>query len=326
VQTQLIADLLDISRITSGKLRLDVQRVELPAVIDAALEAVRPAAEAKGVRLQTVVEPVHVPVHGDPNRLQQIIWNLVSNAVKFTPKGGRVQIVLARVNSHVEIRVSDTGEGIAPEFLPHLFERFTQANSSPGREHTGLGLGLALVKQLVEMHGGKVRAASSGVGLGATFIVDLPLAIMHETERAPGVHPQTYSAPPEIDDERLHGLRLLVVDDEADALEMAQRVLEDYGAEVVTVSSADEGLALLDEQRFDVLISDIGMPRKDGYQFIVDVRRRGLRLPAAALTAFARSEDRTRALLSGYQAHVTKPVEPAELLATIVSLTGRSAL
>jgi CheY-like chemotaxis protein len=189
-----------------------------------------------------------------------------------------------------------------------------------------LGLGLALVKQLVEMHGGKVRAASSGVGLGATFIVDLPLAIMHETERAPGVHPQTYSAPPEIDDERLHGLRLLVVDDEADALEMAQRVLEDYGAEVVTVSSADEGLALLDEQRFDVLISDIGMPRKDGYQFIVDVRRRGLRLPAAALTAFARSEDRTRALLSGYQAHVTKPVEPAELLATIVSLTGRSAL
>jgi signal transduction histidine kinase len=326
IQTQLISDLLDISRITSGKLRLEVQRVDLPAVIDAALEAVRPAAEAKGVRVQTVIESLYVPLHGDPNRLQQVIWNLASNAVKFTPKGGRVQVVLARANSHVEIRVSDTGEGIAPEFLPHLFQRFTQADSSPAREHTGLGLGLALVKQLVEMHGGSVRAASDGVGKGATFVVDLPLAIMHAEEQAPRAHPRAYTVPPEIDDERLTGLRLLLVDDETDALEMTQRVLEDYGAEVVTVASADEGLALLAAESFDVLISDIGMPRKDGYQFIVDVRRRGLRLPAAALTAFARSEDRTRALLSGYQAHVTKPVEPAELLATIVSLTGRSAV
>jgi signal transduction histidine kinase/PAS domain-containing protein len=326
VQTQLIADLLDISRITSGKLRLDVQRVELPAVIDAALEVVRPAAEAKGVRVQTVIEPIGVAVHGDPNRLQQIMWNLVANAVKFTPKGGRVQVVLARVNSHVEIRVSDTGEGIAAEFLPHIFERFTQANSSPSREHTGLGLGLALVKQLVEMHGGKVRAASDGVGRGATFIVDLPLAIVHGSAEPAGVHPRAFTAPPEIHEARLRGLKLLVVDDEPDALEMTQRVLEEYGAEVMTVGSAAEGLALLDEHTFDVLISDIGMPRRDGYDFIADVRRRGLRLPAAALTAFARSEDRTRVLLAGFQAHVTKPVEPAELLATIVSLTNRSLM
>jgi signal transduction histidine kinase/PAS domain-containing protein len=324
VQTQLISDLLDISRIVTGKMRLDVQRVELPSVIHAALEAVRPAADAKGVRLQAIIEPIVEPMYGDPARLQQIIWNLVANAVKFTPKGGRVQVVLARVNSHVEIRVSDTGEGIAEEFLPHLFERFTQADASPSREHAGLGIGLALVKQLVELHGGRVHAASEGVGKGATFAVELPLAIMHMLEETPRVHPRAATAPFDIDQQRLNGLRLLIVDDEPDALEMAQQVLEDYGAEVVTAISADEGLAFLDQQRFDALLSDIGMPRKDGYEFIRDVRRFGHRVPAAALTAFARSEDRTRALLYGYQAHITKPVEPAELLATVVSLTGRS--
>jgi signal transduction histidine kinase/PAS domain-containing protein len=325
VQTQLISDLLDISRIVTGKMRLDVQRVELPSVMSAAVDAVRPAADAKGVRVQTVIEPVMDPVHGDPARLQQIIWNLVSNAVKFTPKNGRVQVVLARVNSHVEIRVSDTGEGIAPEFLPHLFERFTQADASPSREHTGLGLGLALVKQLVELHGGRVRAASDGIGQGATFTVELPLAIVHALEEPERAHPRTSAPPPDLGEWRLHGLRLLIVDDEPDALEMAQNVLEDYGAEVVTAPSADAALELLGEQHFDVLLSDIGMPRKDGYDFIRDVRRGGHRLPAAALTAFARSEDRTRALLYGYQAHITKPVEPAELLATVVSLTGRSS-
>jgi len=286
---------------------------------------VRPAADGKGVRLQTVVEPIFEPVHGDPARLQQIVWNLVSNAVKFTPKGGRVQVILARVNSHVEIRVSDTGEGIAPEFLPHLFERFTQADASPSREHTGLGLGLALVKQLVEMHGGKVHAASDGIGRGATFVVNLPLAIVHKADELLRVHPHALTPPPAIVGARLGGLRLLLVDDEPDALEMMQHVLEDYGAEVVTALSADAAMATLQAQRFDALISDIGMPRKDGYEFILDVRRNGYRLPAAALTAFARSEDRTRALLSGYQAHVTKPVEATELLATVVSLTGRSA-
>jgi signal transduction histidine kinase/PAS domain-containing protein len=323
VQTQLISDLLDISRIVTGKMRLDVQRVELPSVISAALEAVRPAADAKGVRLQPIIEPIVEPIHGDPARLQQIVWNLVSNAVKFTPKGGRVQVVLARVNSHVEIRVSDTGEGIAAEFVPHLFERFTQADASPAREHAGLGIGLALVKQLVELHGGRVRAASDGIGKGATFVVELPLAIMHSLEE-PGIHPRAATAPLDIGAHQLNGLRLLIVDDEPDALEMAQQVLQDYGAEVVTAVSADAGLALLDGQDFDALLSDIGMPRKDGYEFIRDVRRAGHRLPAAALTAFARSEDRTRALLYGYQAHITKPVEPTELLATVVSLTGRS--
>jgi len=324
-QARLIDDVLDVSRIVTGKMRLDVQRVELPAVIAAAVETIRPAADAKGVRIQSVIEPIIVPVHGDPARLQQVIWNLVSNAVKFTPKNGRVQIVLARVSSHVEIRVSDTGEGIAPEFLPHLFERFMQADASPSREHTGLGIGLALVKQLVELHGGTVRAASDGVGQGATFIVEIPLAILHESERHEGARPRAAVASPDIEEQRLNGLRLLVVDDEPDSLEMAQHVLQIYGAEVVTASSADAALELLGAQHFDALISDIGMPRKDGYDLIRDVRRGGHRLPAAALTAFARSEDRTRALLYGYQAHVTKPVEAAELLATVVSLTGRSA-
>ena len=324
VQAQLISDLLDISRVVTGKMRLDVQRVDLAAVITGALEAVRPAADAKGVRMQSIVEPVMGPVHGDPARLQQIVWNLLSNAVKFTPKGGRVQVVVGRVDSQIEIRVSDTGEGIAPEFLPHLFERFTQADASPSREHTGLGIGLALVKQLVELHGGKVRAASDGIGQGATFIVELPLAIVHPAEEPGWAHPQAPPAPTDVEHPRLNGLRLLIVDDEPDALEMAQHVLQYYGAEVVTAGSADAGLELLGAQHFDALISDIGMPRKDGYDFIRDVRRGGHRLPAAALTAFARSEDRTRALLYGYQAHVTKPVEAAELLATVVSLTGRS--
>lgn len=323
VQSQLISDLLDISRIVSGKMRLDVQRVDLPAVVHAALEAVRPAADGKGVRLQTVLDPIAESVHGDPARLQQIIWNLVANAVKFTPKGGRVQIVLARVNSHVEIRVSDTGEGIAPEFLPHLFERFTQADASSTREHAGLGLGLAVVKQLVEMHGGKVAAASDGVGMGATFVVELPLAIVHTAVDAPRVHPRTVSPPVAIEGAPLAGLRLLLVDDEPDALEMTHQVLAEYGAEVETALSADAALAMLEQRHFDALISDIGMPRKDGYELIAAVRRGGHRLPAAALTAFARSEDRTRALLAGYQAHVTKPVEPAELLATVISLLGR---
>jgi CheY-like chemotaxis protein len=286
---------------------------------------VRPAADAKGVRLQTVIEPIVEPIHGDPSRLQQIIWNLVSNAVKFTPKGGRVQIVLARVNSYVEMRVSDSGEGIAPEFLPHLFRRFTQADASASREHTGLGLGLALVKQLAEMHGGRVSAASDGRGRGATFIVELPLAIIHAQQEEDRVHPRMFTPRPLIDAPRLDGIRVLVVDDESDALEMTRHVLEYYGAAVEIAGSADAGLASLGERRFDVLLSDIGMPRKDGFQFITEARRAGHRLPAAALTAFARSEDRTRALMAGYQAHVAKPVEPAELVATIVSLTGRSS-
>lgn len=323
IQTQLISDLLDISRIVTGKMRLDVQRVELPTVIEAALESVRPAAEARGVRLQTAIEPIIEPVYGDPARLQQVIWNLVSNGVKFTPKGGRVQIVLARVNSHVEIRVSDTGQGIAPEFLPFMFERFRQADSSAAREHGGLGLGLALVKQLVEMHGGKVRAASDGANQGATFVVELPLAIVHLVDEPEKEHPRTIKATHEVANANLNGLKILAVDDEVDALEMVRRVLEEYGASVRVAASVGDALDALEQEQFDALLSDIGMPKRDGYELITEARRRGYGLPAAALTAFARSEDRTRALLAGYDAHVTKPVEASELLATVLSLTSR---
>jgi signal transduction histidine kinase/DNA-binding response OmpR family regulator len=327
VQTQLISDLLDMSRIISGKMRLDVQRVELPVVIEAALEAVRPAAEAREVRLQSVLEPISEPVHGDPARLQQIVWNLLSNAVKFTPKTGRVQIVLARVNSHVEISVSDTGKGIRPEFLPHVFERFRQADSSASREHGGLGLGLSIVKQLVELHGGVVRAASDGEGKGATFTVHLPLAAVHQAATGPDrVHPRANSLSPVSGDQPdLRGVLVLVVDDEPDSREIVMRVLEDCHASVIAAGSAQEALAKLERERPDVLLSDIGMAGVDGYAFIRALRRKGNRIPAAALTAFARSEDRTRALLAGYQTHLAKPVEPSELLATVAVLAQKTS-
>jgi signal transduction histidine kinase/DNA-binding response OmpR family regulator len=325
MQAQLISDLLDMSRIISGKMRLDVQRVELPVVIEAALEAVRPAAEAREVRLQSVLDPINDAVHGDPARLQQIVWNLLSNAVKFTGKGGRVQIVLARVNSHVEITVSDTGKGIKPEFLPHVFERFRQADNSAAREHGGLGLGLSIVKQLVEMHGGTVHAASNGDNKGATFSIHLPLAVVHQPEHPMArVHPKAVSLSPQTGDQPdLTGVHVLVVDDEADAREIVKRVLEDCGASVDVAASAADGRARLAARKPDVIISDIGMPREDGYSFIRSVRQSGSRCPAAALTAFARSEDRTKALLSGYQSHISKPVEPSELLATVAVLAQR---
>jgi PAS domain S-box-containing protein len=325
-QAQLIADLLDLSRIVTGKMRLNVQRVEIPGVIEAAIEAVRPAAEARGVRIHSVIEPITQPVHGDGARLQQILWNLLSNAVKFTPEGGRVQVVLARINSQVEITVSDTGRGIRPEFLPHLFQRFRQADVSATREHGGLGIGLALVKELAELHGGEVRAASEGEGRGATFTVKLPLAILHVKNEERRQHPRVSSPMSVLPDQNppeLEGVRVLVVDDEPDALEVIQRILEGRHAEVTTVRNVDDALAALKREPFDVLLSDIGMPRRDGYELISEVRKLGVKTPAAAVTAFARSEDRTRALFSGYQAHVTKPVEPSELLATVASLSGR---
>lgn len=324
-QTQLIADLLDISRITTGKMRLDVQRVELPLIIEAALESVRPAADAKEVRIQSVVEPVADVVHGDPARLQQVVWNLVSNAVKFTPRGGRVQVILARVNSHIELSVSDTGRGIKPEFLPFVFERFRQADSSTAREHGGLGLGLAIVKQLVDLHGGAVRVVSAGEGQGSTFTVHLPLAVVHRPAfEDQKVHPKSISLSPiDADLPRLTGVRVLVVDDEPDARELIQRLLLECEAQVILAASADEALIAIGKERFDVILSDIGMPERDGYSLMEAVRRGGCRIPAAALTAFARSEDRTRALSAGYQTHIAKPVEPAELLATVASLAHR---
>jgi PAS domain S-box-containing protein len=325
LQAQLISDLLDMSRIISGKMRLEVQRVELPAIIEASLESIRPAADAKSVRIQSIVDPILHPVHGDPARLQQVVWNLLSNAVKFTPRGGRVQVVLARVESHVVLSVSDTGEGMPAEFLPHLFERFLQADSSATREHGGLGLGLAIVKQLVELHGGRVHASSDGEGRGSTFVVELPLAVLSETPAATPTEtrPSTQTTPPARELVHLDGVRVVIVDDDPDARVLLRRLLEECNAEVRVADSASAALALLKEFKADVVISDIGMPRVDGYEFISRARAEGLAAPAIALTAFARSEDRTRALLSGYQSHVTKPVAPPELLATVTALLGR---
>jgi len=327
VQSQLISDLLDMSRIISGKMRLDVQRVELPVVIEAALDAVRPAAEAKGIRIQSVLEPIVDPVNGDPARLQQVVWNLLSNAVKFTPRDGRVQLVLSRVNSHVELSVSDTGKGIAPEFLPHVFERFRQADSSTSREHGGLGLGLSIVRQLVELHGGTIAASSAGEGHGATFTVSLPLAIVHRrADGSPGVHPRASTlAAPAADTADLRGIRVLVVDDEADARDLIRRVLEESYAVVTTTTCAADAMQAAVTVRPHVILSDIGMPECDGYALMRDLRRAGIKAPAAALTAFARSEDRTRALQAGYTTHISKPIEPVELVAAVAALAHTSA-
>jgi signal transduction histidine kinase/ActR/RegA family two-component response regulator len=324
LQAQMIADLLDMSRILAGKMRLHVQRVDLDSVVRAALEAVQPAADAKGIRVQSVIEPLGDVVNGDPARLQQIVWNLLANAIKFTPRDGRVQVVVARVDSHIELRVSDTGEGIAPEFLPLVFDRFRQADATAGRIHGGLGLGLAVVKQLVELHGGTVTAASGGLGHGATFTVRLPLAIVQPLVAEPRAHPLPTDVPKQPAAlARLDRVSILVVDDESDSLRLVAKVFEDCGAAVTATSSADEALELTTERRFDVIVSDIGMPGRDGYQLIKECRARGLTTPAIALTAYARSEDRTKALSSGYQGHVAKPVEVAELLAAVAALVPR---
>jgi signal transduction histidine kinase len=321
VQTDLIADLLDMSRIISGKIRLEIEAVSLPDVVSAAIDAIRHAAEAKGVRIQAVVSSIADPVRGDPSRLQQVLWNLLSNAVKFTPKGGRVQVALARKNSQVEILVSDTGVGIKSEFLPHIFDRFRQADASTARRYGGLGLGLSIVKHLVELHGGTVRAESPGEGQGASFSVELPLAVVHArgADSTGNVELKLDS-----DDFELAGVRVLAIDDQPDARELLRRVLEERGADVVTAGSADEGLEALALHRPHVILCDIGMPGRDGYDLIREARRRGDQTPAVAVTAFARAEDRLRALRAGFQGHVVKPVEPAELVAT-VAVFARSA-
>jgi PAS domain S-box-containing protein len=334
VQVQLVEDLLDMSRIISGKLRIDVQRVEIAEVINAAVESVRPASEAKEIRLQAVLDHHVGPVRGDPARLQQVVWNLLINAIKFTPKGGKVQLALERVNSHIEITVMDTGEGIPPDFLPYVFDRFRQADAKTTRRYGGLGLGLAIVKNLVEAHGGKVRAKSPGVGKGATFSIELPLMAVQD-EGVPNrrrEHPTRSPLGDETADtvcseNLLDGVKVLVVDDEQDARDLVRLVLEDCHAKVVLAGSAAEGYLLLRRERPDVLLSDIGMPGEDGYEFIRRVRMlssaEGGDVPAAALTAFARSEDRRRALMAGYQSHIAKPVEPAELVTIVASLAGK---
>ena len=329
VQAQLIEDLLDMSRITSGKLRLDIQAMAPAAVVEAALDTVRAAADAKGIRLTSVLDPAAGPVVGDPNRLQQVVWNLLSNAIKFTGKNGRVEVRLQRVNSHIEISVTDTGIGIAPEFLPHVFERFRQADASSTRPAGGLGLGLAIVKQLVELHGGSVRAASRGPDRGATFTVELPLLAIQRERPEARRHPAAQAmAPLEFTRLDLAGIKVLVVDDEVDARDLIARVLTECRAEVFTAGTAEETLAAVERVRPHVLVSDIGMPTVDGYQLLRQVRALGLArgggVPAIALTAFARSEDRTRALHAGFVVHVSKPVEPAELMAAVASVVGRT--
>ena len=331
VQAQLIEDLLDMSRIISGKVRLDNQRVDLPDVVRAAIVSVRHLAEAKDIALQLELDLQAGTVWGDPNRLQQCIWNLVSNAIKFTPNGGRIRVAVARVGGHVALTVADNGQGIAPEFLPHLFERFRQADSSTTRYHGGLGLGLSIVKSLVDLHGGSVRASSDGLGKGATFCVELPTmaASMLPTE-VPGDIPMMAGArQATVDRTSLDGLVVLVIDDERDTLDLVKRVLADCGAKVFVAESARAGLELLQREKPDILISDIGMPDEDGYTLIRQVRalkaKQGGKIPAAAVSAFARPEDRTKALRAGYQMHLAKPVDPTELTAVVASLATRKS-
>ncbi|HEV2881582.1 MAG TPA: ATP-binding protein [Pyrinomonadaceae bacterium] len=328
-QAQLIDDLLDVSRIITGKIRIDVRPVDPNSFIEAAVEAVRPAAEAKGVRLQRIMDTGIVTVSGDPVRLQQVVWNLLSNAIKFTPKGGRVQVRLERVNSHIEIAVSDTGPGIEPEFLPYVFDRFRQADGRTTRQHGGLGLGLAIVRHLVELHGGTVRAESPGEGQGAIFTVLLPVAPVYQTASVvERVHPAARDTLPLYDcPDSLEGMIVLAVDDEPDTRELLKVGLGQCGAVVTVVGSAAEALEAIAAHVPDLLISDIGMPGEDGYELIRRVRQlppeNGGKLPAIALTAYARVEDRMQALRAGYQMHVPKPVELAELAAVAASLVKR---
>jgi PAS domain S-box-containing protein len=328
VQNQLIADLLDMSRIISGKIRLDVQRVDLASVITAVVDSVRPSADARNIRLHKVLDPIAGLVSGDPNRLQQIVWNLLSNAIKFTPKGGKVEVLLERVNSHIQITVSDTGQGIRPDLLPHVFDRFRQGDASTTRAHGGLGLGLAIAKQLVELHGGRIEAKSLGEGQGASFSITLPVAITKDSYSTDVERRATHKSDLKFQRVTLKGKTILVVDDEPDSRLLVERLLNERDARVLLADSADNGLKILNAEHPDLILSDIGMPGKDGYEFIRSIRAlpedRGGKIPAIALTAFARSEDRTKAMMSGYQVHLAKPIEAEELIATVGSLVGRT--
>jgi CheY-like chemotaxis protein len=324
--TQIVEDVLDISRIVSGKIRLNVQPAELPPVVTNAVEAVSPAADAKGVRIETVIDPHAGPVSGDPERLQQVLWNLLSNAVKFTNRGGKVQVRLERVNSHLELSVADSGIGISPEFLPHVFERFRQADAGIARERGGLGLGLSIAKQLAEMHGGTIEAASAGIGHGATFTLKLPVMIVQPVshDESARVHPRVELGTHTIPLRGLQDVHVMAVDDDPDAVTLIAELLEAAGARVSTAGSAEDALRAMDSDPPQVLVTDLGMPVVDGFQLIGRVRAHHnplvRRVPAAALTAYARSEDRVRALGAGFQIHLAKPIDPTELLATVAAL------
>ena len=329
-QAQLIEDLLDVSRIITGKLRLDVHPVKLPSVVESVLSSVAPAAEAKGVRIQTVIDPNAGPVSGDPARLQQVLWNLLSNAIKFTPRGGRVQVRLERINSHIEIIVSDTGQGIRADFLPYVFDRFRQGEGGSRRQHSGLGLGLAIVRHLVELHGGVVTVDSPGEGHGATFTVRLPIMIVHtRDDQADRVHPRAATKSALVLDRvpNLTGIRVLLVDDEPDTRRLLRIVLEQCGAEIRDAGSAEEALGMVQEWKPSLVVSDIGMPGVDGYDFMHRFRDwergQGTWIPAVALTAYARAEDRVRALTAGYQIHVAKPIDPLEFALVVAGQVAR---
>jgi signal transduction histidine kinase/ActR/RegA family two-component response regulator len=324
VQAQLIEDILDVSRIVSGKVRLEVRPVEVAQTISAAIDSVRLAAQSKNIRLQMVVDPTAGLVSGDPDRLQQVVWNLLSNAVKFTSPGGLVQIQLRSSNSEVQIVVTDSGQGIRADFLPYVFDRFRQADGAVTRMHKGLGLGLAIVRHLVELHGGSVQAHSNGEGQGASFTVTLPLLTgwtQSPTKLLDEIEANTDSAL------ALSGLRVLAVDDESDARELVATMLIQFGAEVKAAESATEALTIFGGWSPDVLISDIEMPGLDGYSLIRKVRdletANGKYIPAIALTAHARAEDHDRALQAGFQIHISKPIAPAELKMIVMGLTGR---
>ena len=323
-QAEIIEDLLDMNRIMSGKVRLDVQRVDLVPIIEAAIESVKPMALARQIRVTSVLDPHVGQVSADPGRLQQIFWNLLTNGVKFTPKGGRVHVALGRVNSHLEISVSDTGEGISADFLPHVFDRFRQADASTTRRHRGLGLGLAIVKNLVELHGGHVSVESAGLNQGATFYVCLPAAVAVLPPDPDRRHPRTAIPVDPGEHPDLTGFEILAVDDQPDARELIKRILGRCGATVETAASGAEALKCIARKKPHVLIMDIGMPDEDGYSVIRKVRElpaeKGGSVPAIALTAFARLDDRRRAILSGFQMHMSKPVEPSELIAIVASL------
>lgn len=326
VQAQLIEDLLDVSRIISGTLRLHVQQVELIPVLEQALNAVAPAAEAKGLRVVRIFDPDAGQISGDPARLQQVVWNLLSNAVKFTPKGGRIQVTLERNNSHVQVRVADNGRGIASQYLAAIFERFRQIDSSTTRSYGGLGLGLSIVRQLVELHGGSVTADSPGEGQGSTFTVRLPITPLRYRAEPTAVYeviPPVPSLAPTL--MALAGVKVLIIDDELDSSHVLAVTLSAYGAEVMTANSAPRGLELFANAAVDVIVCDIGMPQEDGYSVIRKIRsaqEAGERwTPAIALTAYARSDDRTRALAAGFQAHVAKPADPLELVTLIAGLS-----
>jgi PAS domain S-box-containing protein len=325
-QTQIINDLLDMSRIMTGKVNLNIRGLSLHRAIQAAVDAVRPAADTKNIHLSIALDPSVDRVRGDPNRLHQVIWNLLTNALKFTSAGGSIHVGLERVGEHVELSIQDSGVGISVAFLPYVFDRFRQADASTTRPYGGLGLGLSIVKNLVELHGGTVRAKSAGEGQGATFIIGLPLSPA-PLERREDIEPVSVRS---VDADRtlpkLTGISVLVVDDEADSLVFAGRLLEERNARVLLAVDAPQALETLRTEQVDILVSDIGMANEDGYQLIARVRaledKRVARIPAIAVTAYARAEDRQRMLLAGFQMHISKPIEPQELIAGIASLAG----